>query len=131
MPNDEVIRILNLVAEGKVTAEDGARLLDAVGAGDDAASAAPAAASGRAGAKGKSLLIRVFKGESGKPHVNVVVPLALAKWALRFAPKQGHVRVGDRDVEVGELDQWLDGVPGEILTVHDEDEGERVEISVR
>jgi hypothetical protein len=57
--------------------------------------------------------------------------LALAKWALRFAPEHGRVRLGDRDVEVGELEQWLDGVPGEILTVHDEDKDERVEISVR
>ena len=124
MPNEERIKILKMLEDGKIKADEAARLLEAV--------EGPAAASGGAASAGpgRTLHIRVYKRGAATPNVNVNVPLTLAKWALKFAPAHGTAHIGDREIDLDELGKWLDGAPGEVITVNDEDEGQRVEIFV-
>ena len=127
MPNPERLKILKMLEEGKIKADEAARLLEAVGAGGAEAAAGQAAPSER----GKTLHVRVFKEGSERPKVNVNIPLSLARWALRFAPEDAKARMGDREIALDDLSKLLDEGTGEIITVEDEEKGERVEISIK
>ena len=125
MMNVEKMKVLKMLEEGKVNADEAARLLGAL---DDQPSGG---AAGAAGGKARSLHIRVFKEGSDRARVNVHVPLALAKWALRFGGKHATAQVGDKELDMDEIEKFLDQAPGEIMTVEDDDSGERVEITLK
>lgn len=125
MVEQESMKILRMLEEGKIKADEAARLLEVVGAvGETAAASAPKG-------RGKTLHVRVFRGGSERPNVNVNIPLSLAKWALKFAPEHAKARMGDKEVDLDELGTLLDEGVGEIITVQDEDKDERVEISIK
>ena len=128
--SEERLRILNLVAEGKVSAEEGARLLGALGGAAGAtAGAAGAAGDGRA----RWFKVRITDAATGRDRVNVTLPLGLVNYGLklgrRFAPQIDGDVVGGVDLdEVAEA--IASGAIGRIVEVYDEDEGQRVEIVV-
>ena len=127
MVTAERLKILKMLEEGKIKADEAARLLEAVG---ESGAEAEAAATPKGRSK-KTLHVRVFRGESERPNVNVNIPLSLAKWALKFAPEHAKARMGDKEIDLDELGTLLDEGVGEIITVHDEDKDERVEISIK
>jgi hypothetical protein len=127
MATPERLTILKMLEEGKIKADEAARLLEAVGEGGAEAATGRAAPSER----GKTLHVRVFKEGSERPKVNVNIPLSLARWALRFAPEDAKARMGDREIALDDLSKLLDEGTGEIITVEDEEKGERVEISIK
>ncbi|UCH77320.1 MAG: hypothetical protein JSU81_06145 [Candidatus Coatesbacteria bacterium] len=128
MITPERLKILTMLEEGKVTAEEAARLLEVVG---ETAGAGDAAAAGvEASARSKKLKIRVYRGDSARPSVNVNVPLSLARWALKFAPEHAKARMGDKEIALDELGALLDKGTGDVITVEDADKNERVEISI-
>ncbi len=120
---EERIKILKMVEEGKITAEEGARLLKALSKSERKARRETP----RRGA-GRWLRIRVSDLESGEPSVNINLPMKLLDVGLRigarFAP--------DMDgLELEALAQALrEGMEGKIIDVIDEEEGQRVEIYV-
>jgi hypothetical protein len=126
MADEERMKILKMLEKGKIKAEEAARLLEAVGEGGAEPAAGPAAKG-----RGKTLHIRVFRGGSERPNVNVNVPLSLAKWALKFVPEHAKARVGEKEVDLDELGTLLDEGVGELVTVEDEDKNERVVISIK
>ena len=118
---EERLQILKLVEEGKITAEEGVRLLAAL-------SKSGRKRGGVSESESRWLRVRVTDLRSGKPAVNVTLPLSLVNVGLR---------VGARfvpDVEGIDLTNVADalqqGVSGKIMDVVDEDEGQRVEIYV-
>jgi hypothetical protein len=127
MTTPERLKILKMLEAGKIKADEAARLLEALGETGAEAAAAGEAEKGR----GKTLHIRVFRGDSERPNVNVNVPLSLAKWALKFVPADAKARVGDKEVDLDELGTLLDEGVGELVTVEDEDKDERVVISIK
>lgn len=127
MATPEKLKILKMLEEGKIKADEAARLLEAVGERGAEAGAGPSGPSER----GKTLHVRVFKEGSERPKVNVNIPLSLARWALRFAPEDAKARMGDREIALDDLSTLLDEGTGEIITVQDEEKGERVEISIK
>lgn len=120
-PFDERTRILEMVAEGKLKAGEASKLLEALQAGDQAASSAH-------GASPRWLRIRVYRLDTGKSRVSVNVPLALADVALRFIPAETFANTGT------DLRALLAAIrnagPGKILEATDEDEQQRVEITI-
>jgi hypothetical protein len=126
MATPERMKILTMLEDGKIKAEEAARLLEAVGEGG-----AEAAGPGGPAGRGRTLHVRVFRADSERPKVNVNIPLTLARWALRFMPEHAKARMGDREIDLDELSTLLDEGTGEIITVEDEEKGERVEISIR
>jgi len=116
---DERKRILQMVSEGKLSAEEGVKLLEAMGESERVVAGAQGAASGA-----RFIRIRVFNGQSGKAKVSANLPIALADVALRLIPKDA----GINPAEV--LAALKSAGGGKILEVDDEDSGHHIEIVV-
>ena len=125
---DELATVLRLVAEGKVTAEEAAPIIEALsrsGAPRAATpSGAPAAAgpsAGRGAPRGRRVRIQV--SERGRRVVDVRVPLAFAAMAARMVP-------GIPDSYAALIEQAVEtDLVGPIVDAEDED-GDAVLISV-
>lgn len=118
--SEERMKILKMVQEKKITADEAAKLLTALGKTEQR----PAAAEGES----RWLRVRITDLESGKPSVNVNLPLGLVnvglKMGARFIPDM-------EGVQVEELAEALrQGLTGKIMDVVDEEEGQRVEVYV-
>jgi len=74
MMNDEQKMIFDMLKAGEITAEEGERLMDAVGA--------PAHWTGVQGAQPKRLRVRVT--EHGQQKVNVKIPFTVVRLALKL-----------------------------------------------
>ena len=81
---EEKLRIIKLVEDGKISADEAARLLEAL----DQTDAKPSPKQ----LKRKWIHIRV-KGED--ENVDVRIPLALLKFGFKFAPKQMHMKMAN------------------------------------
>jgi hypothetical protein len=120
---EERIKILNMVAEGKITAEEGAELLKALRSAAEKSQAAPPGAP-----EPRYMRVRVTSMQTDQVKVNITIPMSLIDVGLRmgarFAP----------DLEGLDFEDVMtairDGQRGRILDVEDEDDGERVEIFV-
>jgi hypothetical protein len=121
---EERAQILKMVSEGKISAEEGARLLKAVASHDRPARSATTSESLR----GRWLRIRVLNMVTGKPKANFSLPMGLVSVGLRlgaqFVPELA-------DIDVDELMTTIEGgTQGKILEVEDPEDGERVEIFI-
>jgi hypothetical protein len=121
---EERMKILNMIREGKITAEEGAKLLSALG--DTQKSARSPASKGTG--EPRWFRVRVTDLVNGNTKVSVNIPIGLMEWGMQigahFAPE-----VGDLDLE--ELKDMLQsGVEGKVVDVIDEEDGEHVEIFI-
>ncbi len=129
---EERIKILQMVQDGKITPEDAAQLLEAIGSagarqgparGQQTPAANEPAGLGR---KPRFLRVRVTDTDSGRPRVNVRLPISMVtvgiKMGSKFAPQ-----IEGLDAE--QLMSIIDsGEIGQIVDVYDEDDGEHVEV---
>jgi len=98
--NEEVLRILEMVRSGKITPEEGEKLLAAIGQGEQK----------QAAAKRTMLRIRVDASDpesDGRAKVNVNVPLAIAKKAmglLSLVPKETRKELSDKGIDLDAID---------------------------
>ncbi len=124
MAADERMQVLRMIEAGNITAGEGSKLLEAMGARP----AAPAAL-GQATGAGRWLRVRVQTGDS--EMVNVNIPLQLAEFAVRFIPKDVMSRFGDDLDAQTILDavQALGDAGGKIVEVSQPD-GTHVEVYV-
>jgi hypothetical protein len=118
---DERLKILQMVEDKKITPEEAARLLSALARGERKRQE-------ESETESRWLRVRVTDLHSGKPSVNVTIPMRLVNVGLkvgaRFIPDV-------EGIELGELAQALrQGMSGKVMDVVDEDEGQRVEIYV-
>jgi hypothetical protein len=115
----ERVKILKMIEEGKITAEEGSRLLAALSRGKGARSALQVN-------EAKWLRIRVSELDTGKTTVNVNLPIGLVDVGLRMGARF----VPDMEgIELEELSEALQqGMTGKVVDIVDEDEGQRVEI---
>ena len=121
---EERMQILKMIEEGKVTAEEGAKLLAALSAGSKTDVTRREAGVGSA----KQFRVRVTDLTTGRNKVNVNIPMSLVnvglKMGARFAP----------EVEGINFDEVMaaikSGSQGKIVDVVDDEGGERVEIYV-
>lgn len=113
---DSIEEVLRLVAEGRLTAEEAAPVLDALQAGQDGEGGpAEGAATDSPPAGGLPRALRLEVTEGGRQIINLRVPLSLGRMAIDRVPGLSADNV-DRIREA--LDQ---GLTGPILVV---DEGE-------
>ena len=122
---EERMKILNMIREGKISAEEGAKLLSALGGGSQKAGRRP---SPRMAGEPRWFRVRVSDTVTGKTKTSVNIPLGLMEWGMQigaqFAPE-----VGDLNME--QLSEMLrTGVEGKIVDVIDEEDGEHVEIFI-
>jgi len=122
---EERMQILKMVSEKKITAEEGARLLSALEP-DKKRDAAVVMVGGPSSPRW--FRVRVTDLETGKPKVNVNLPMSLVnvgmKMGARFAPEI-------EGIDLNEIfEQIREGAQGKMIDVEDAEDGERVEIYV-
>ena len=118
---EERLQILRMIENGNITAEEGKKLLDALGARQSGSGE-------ESGSRARWVRIRVSNRNTGKNRINVNLPIQLVdmglKVAARFAPDM-------EDMDFEELRQTIkSGIQGKLVEVDDEDENEHVEIFV-
>ena len=90
--SDEMNTVLRLVAEGKLTPEEAAPIIEALGQARDATNRAAQAfgetfdVEGRPVTRGRQRRVRIQVNERGRRVVDVRVPLAFAAAAARMVP---------------------------------------------
>ena len=121
----ERLKILKLVQEGNLTAEEGIELLDLLGAKTPAGKANPAEPQP---AVAQWFRVVVTDTTTGKIRVNVRLPISLVnagmKMGARFSPQ---VEGLDRET----LSAFINnGITGKVVDVRDEQDGEHVEVFI-
>ncbi len=118
---EERMQILKMIEEGKISAEEGTRLLSALGS-------KKAAPHPPAGSPARWFRVRVTDMATGRSKVNVNIPMGLVnvgiKMGARFIPET-------TDIDLEEIAaQIRSGVHGKIIDITDEESGEQVEIFI-
>ena len=134
---DDRMAILKMIEESKITAEQGAQLLAALGnnggkmQSEKATSQpfAPLAQSPETG-KGRQRLFRVLVSDtrSGRVRTSVTIPLSLVRWGLKIGAKYADEVDG---IDLEQLGDILESdADGQIIDVMDEEDGEHVQIFI-
>jgi len=120
---DDRMKILKMIEEGKLSAEEGTKLLVALGTKKPTSARGP----GMPGAA-KWLRIRVTDTRSGRSKASVQIPLALVDAGLKigahFAPEVEGVDMSNV------MEAMRSGMTGKIIDVTDDEDGEHVEIYI-
>ncbi len=116
---EERMKILDMVKDGKISAEEGARLLQALQS---------QAKRGTEGRDPRWMRVKVTDLKSGASKVSVNIPMSLVsvgiKMGARFAPRDANFDYP------GVMEALRNGTIGKIVDIEDKGEGERVEIWV-
>ena len=105
-------RVLRLVAEGRLTAEEAGPILDALGERENAGR--PEAAT-ESGSPEKPRFARIEVKDGGKRVVDLRIPISLGRFALNRVPGLSAQHVADVEQAVAT------GVHGPILDIEDAD----------
>ncbi len=130
--SEERMRILRLIQDGKISADEGMILLEALSRGGGKPAAAQPQPQGRAEAEkplphgARWFRVRVTDTNTGRVRVNIRLPVSVVttgfKLGARFSP----------EVEGMDMDQLMEairsGEMGQIVDVHDDKDGEHVEV---
>lgn len=120
--NEERFKILKMIDEGKITAEEGAKLLNALSESRKTQARKPAP---RAPGGARWLRIRVTDMVTGRAKATVNLPLGLVDAGLNIASQYAP------DIAFDQLvDAINEGAEGKIIDVVDEEDGEHVEIYI-
>jgi hypothetical protein len=121
---EERMRILKMIDEGKISAEEGAKLLSALSETRRSSSSLPQRASGAA----RWLRVRVTDVVTGRSKATVQIPLALIESGMKIG---AHFAPEVEGVDMPTIMEALrSGMTGKIVDVVDEKDGEHVEIFV-
>jgi hypothetical protein len=124
---EERMRILMMIQEGKISAGEGARLIEAL---DDLSEptppSPPASTSASSGKKPRYLRVLITDTDTGKTRVNVRLPVSLVnsgmRMGARFAPEIEGLNMED-------LNAWMNsGEVGQIVDIFDDEDGEHIEV---
>jgi hypothetical protein len=118
----DIAKILGLVAEGKLSAQEADEILSALNERDEEPADAGAAATTASTEARKSTHLRIEVTDGGKHVVNLRVPINIAGWASNFLPGLSDQ---DSDRIRGAV---ASGARGTILDITDND-GSRVLIT--
>ena len=119
---EERLKILKMIDEGKISADEGAKLLAALAQGPKVERKVP---SRNPSGAGRSLRVRVTDTVTGKAKATVNVPLGLVDAGLNIAAQYAP------GVAFDELAAAISaGAEGKIIDVMDEEDGEHIEIFI-
>ena len=122
MPDDAFERVLRLVSEGRLTAEEAGPILDSLEPGGRRTAGASSADTGSAGNDTPARALRVEVSEGGRTVINLRVPLALGRAAINRVP-------GISEATSERIREAIAaGIKGSILDVDDEGDGVRISI---
>ncbi|MEN8243186.1 MAG: hypothetical protein ABFS17_14845, partial [Chloroflexota bacterium] len=122
--SEERLKILQMIQDGKISAEDGAKLLAALAENSKAKRPTAFSRSGDA----RYMRVKVTDTISGKTKVSVNLPLGLIDAGLNiasnFMPEMGVDAADEISAAI------TGGLTGKIVDVHDEEDGEHIEIFI-
>jgi hypothetical protein len=132
MTGEERLKILKMVQEGKINAEDAVELLSAldVATAHKGSQAAPAGSGAMPGRRdNRWFRVRITDSDTGKTRVNVRLPINMVsaglKMGMRFAPVQVE------GLDSSELMDFIrSGEVGQIVDIFDDEDGEHVEVFI-
>jgi SHOCT-like domain len=123
---EERMQILKMIESKQITAEDGAKLLTALGEKDRTESSSPQPSPSTSG---KWFRVRVTDMRTGRRKVNVNIPLGLVDVGLKMGAK-----FAPAGLEGLDMDQILTAIKtggeGKVVDVEDEEDGEHVEVFI-
>jgi hypothetical protein len=123
---EERMQVLRMIQAGKITAEDGAKLLSALKASATRATAGQVAGGDTPGAAGKWFRVRVTDLRTGKRKAMINIPLGLVDVGLKLG-----ARFGTSNIDMNEIVTAIkSGAVGKIADVEDDSEQEKVEIFI-
>jgi hypothetical protein len=139
---DERMKILRMVEEGKILASEGVALLSAltserqpaapkppvVDTAPEVERAAPVERPPRQVSNGpRWFKVRITDLATGKSKTSITLPIGLVDWGLKIGARYAP----DNDVDLEQVSEMLRmGVEGKLIDVIDEEDGEHVEIFV-
>lgn len=122
---EERMKILKMIDEGKLSAEEGAKLLAALNTSPKPSGSGNI---GLGSTTARWLRVRVTDTTSGRSKATVQIPISLIdagmKIGAHFAPEVAGVDMSEV------MDALRNGVTGKIIDVMDDEDGEHVEIFV-
>ena len=133
--SEERLKVLKMIQEGKITAEEGAQLLELMDEGaptpqgkaaprQDTAQPTPTAK----GSGARWFRVRITDTDTGKTRVNVRLPIGLVNAGLKMGAKFSPEVEG---LDVDQLMQFINsGEVGQIVDVVDHEDGEHVEVLI-
>jgi|SRR6266508_2575163 len=130
---EERIKILQMLQDGKISSEAAAQLLQAMGDGEPAAEQAEAATPAaptvavEAGRRPRWLRVRVTDTDSGRPRVNVRLPISLVNLGLKIGAKYTP-EIEGLDIQALIEAAQTGEAGGAFVDVFDEEDGEHVEV---
>lgn len=129
--SQEIAKVLQMIEEGKLTADEGLALLEPLQE-DDAGASPPLLQEQTDPGRKRKLRIKISDAPSGKAKVNLSIPVGLVKLLPGLIPEGIKKRAGDIDLN-RLLDDLFEGLvatdPSEkLIDVVDDDNGDRVEI---
>lgn len=123
---EERMKILRMIEEGKLTAEEGAKLLSALS--DNRARVTAGTSISRGSGSARWLRVKVTDMASGRSKATVQIPIGLLEAGMKIG---AHFAPEVEGVDMSEIMEALrSGVTGKIEDVMDEEDGEHVEIYV-
>lgn len=127
---EERLKVLQMVKDGKISAEDAAELLAAldIAAERKVTPPAPPIPPYAGDRRNRWLRVRVTDTDTGKVRVNVRLPTSMInagmKMGMRFAPEV-------EGMDMSQLMTYIEsGEVGQIVDVYDEEDGEHVEVFI-
>ncbi|MCJ7659759.1 MAG: hypothetical protein MUO67_11465 [Anaerolineales bacterium] len=121
---EERMKVLQMIREGKITAEEGAKLLSTL---TDTKKETRQSVS-RSTEGSRWFRVRVSDMATGKTKTSVNIPLGLMEWGLQigaqFAPEVANINSEEL------FEALQSGIEGKIVDVIDEEDGEHVEIFI-
>ena len=123
---EERLKILKMIEEGKISAEEGAKLLAALSEGRRGMPGVPTPPRPPGGPRW--LRVRVTDVRSGRSKASVQIPLDLVDAGIKIG---AHFAPEVEGVDLNNVMQAVRaGMTGKIIDVTDEEDGEHVEIFV-
>lgn len=121
---EERMKVLKLIEEGKISAEEGAKLLAALAESRKTPNVTLGATAGEA----RWFRVRVTDLKTGRAKVNINIPMSLVRVGMKMGAR---LAPGLEAEQMEALAEALkSGQTGKIIDVTDEEDGEHVEIFV-
>ena len=119
---EERFKILKMLEDKKITAEEAAKLLEALESSEKKEGLKP-------DRPGKNLRIKVYEGDLSKPKVNVNIPLTLVKFVGKILPDKAKTKLDEHGVSLEQIMEMIEKEEvGKLVEV--QEENERVEIYI-
>lgn len=130
--NEERMRILKMIEAGQISAEEGAKLLEALEpSGVSGTETVRSQAGEEAGEGGRAVRIRVFDAVTGREKINLAVPIGFAKMLSSLLPEAQRRQIEEHGFRLEDVIRSIEsGKVGKIVDIDNKDQDEKIEITI-